>query len=57
MFDLIVVLQTKNAELNKTIKALQDKDTELNDLIAGLRTDVDALKNNSNNTDTPSETT
>lgn len=57
MFDLIVVLQTKNAELNKTIKALQDKDTELNDLITGLRTDVDALKNNSNNTDTPSETT
>lgn len=57
MFDLIVVLQTKNAELNKTIKALQDKDTELNDLITGLRTDVDALKKNSNNTDTPSETT
>lgn len=57
MFDLIVVLQTKNAELNKTIKALQDKDTELNDLITGLRTDVDALKKNSNNTDIPSETT
>lgn len=57
MFDLIVALQNKNAELNKTIKALQDKDTELNDLITGLRTDVDALKNNSNNTDTPSETT
>lgn len=57
MFDLIVVLQTKNAELNKTIKALQNKDTELNDLITGLRTDVDALKKNSNNTDTPSETT
>lgn len=57
MFDLIVVLQNKNAELNKTIKALQDKDTELNDLITGLRTDVDALKKNSNNTDTPSETT
>ena len=57
MFDLIVVLQTKNAELNKTIKALQDKDTELNDFITGLRTDVDALKKNSNNTDTPSETT
>lgn len=57
MFDLIVALQTKNAELNKTIKALQDKDTELNDLITGLRTDVDALKKNSNNTDTPSETT
>lgn len=57
MFDLIVVLQNKNAELNKTIKALQDKDTELNDLITGLRTDVDALKKNSNNADTPSETT
>lgn len=57
IFDLIVVLQTKNAELNKTIKALQDKDTELNDLITRLRTDVDALKKNSNNTDTPSETT
>lgn len=57
MFDLIVALQNKNAELNKTIKALQDKDTELNDLITGLRTDVDALKKNSNNTDTPSETT
>ena len=57
MFDLIVALQNKNAELNKTIKALQDKDTELNDLITGLRTDVNALKKNSNNTDTPSETT
>lgn len=57
MFDLIVALQNKNAELNKTIKALQDKDTELNDLITGLRTDVDALKKNSNNIDTPSETT
>ena len=57
MFDLIVALQNKNAELNKTIKALQDKDTELNDLITRLRTDVDALKKNSNNTDTPSETT
>lgn len=57
MFDLIVALQNKNVELNKTIKALQDKDTELNNLITGLRTDVDALKNNSNNTDTPSETT
>lgn len=57
MFDLIVALQNKNAELSKTIKALQDKDTELNNLITGLRTDVDALKNNSNNTDTPSETT
>lgn len=57
MFDLIVALQNKNAELNKTIKALQDKDTELNDLITGLRTDVDSLKKNSNNTDTPSETT
>lgn len=57
MFDLIVALQNKNVELNKTIKALQDKDTELNDLITGLRTDVDALKKNSNNTDTPSETT
>lgn len=57
MFDLIVVLQNKNTELSKTIKALQDKDTELNDLITGLRTDVDALKKNSNNTDTPSETT
>lgn len=57
MFDLIVALQNKNAELNKTIKALQDKDTELNDLITGLRTDVDALKKNSNNADTPSETT
>lgn len=57
MFDLIVVLQNKNAELSKTIKALQDKDIELNDLITGLRTDVDALKNNSNNTNTPSETT
>ena len=57
MFDLIVVLQNKNAELSKTIKALQDKDTELNNLITGLRTDVDALKKNSNNTDTPSETT
>lgn len=57
MFDLIVALQNKNVELEKTIKALQDKDTELNDLITGLRTDVDALKKNSNNTDTPSETT
>lgn len=57
MFDLIVALQNKNAELNKTIKALQDKDTELNDLITGLRTDVNALKKNSNNADTPSETT
>lgn len=57
MFDLIVALQNKNAELSKTIKALQDKDTELNNLITGLRTDVDALKKNSNNTDTPSETT
>lgn len=57
MFDLIVALQNKNAELNKTIKALQDKDTELNDLITGLRTDVDALKKNSNNADTSSETT
>lgn len=57
MFDLIVVLQNKNTELSKTIKALQDKDIELNDLITGLRTDVDALKKNSNNTDTPSETT
>lgn len=57
MFDLIVALQNKNAELSKTIKALQDKDIELNDLITGLRTDVDALKNNSNNTNTPSETT
>lgn len=57
MFDLIVALQNKNAELNKTIKALQDKDIELNDLITGLRTDVDALKKNSNNTDIPSETT
>lgn len=57
MFDLIVVLQNKNMELSKTIKTLQDKDIELNDLITGLRTDVDALKKNSNNTDTPSETT
>lgn len=57
IFDLIVALQNKNIELNKTIKALQDKDIELNDLITGLRTDVDALKKNSNNTDTPSETT
>lgn len=57
MFDLIVVLQNKNMELSKTIKALQDKDIELNDLITGLKTDVDALKKNSNNTDTPSETT
>lgn len=57
MFDLIVALQNKNAELSKTIKALQDKDTELNNLITGLRIDVDALKNNSNNTGTPSETT
>lgn len=56
MFDLIVVLQNKNAELNKTIKALQDKDTELNDLITGLRTDVDALKKKIN-ANTPSETT
>lgn len=57
MFDLIVELQNKNMQLNTTIKALQDKDIELNNLIAGLRTDVDALKNNSNNTDTSSETT
>lgn len=57
MFDLIVELQNKNMQLNTTIKALQDKDIELNNLIAGLRIDVDALKNNSNNTDTPSETT
>ena len=57
MFDLIVALQNKSVELEKTIKALQDKDTELNNLITGLRTDIDALKNNSNNTDTPSETT
>lgn len=57
MFDLIVVLQNKSVELEKTIKALQDKDTELNNLITGLRTDIDALKNNSSNTDTPSETT
>lgn len=57
MFDLIVALQNKNVELEKTIKALQDKDTELNNLIIGLRTDVDALKNNSNNANTPSETT
>lgn len=57
IFDLIVALQNKNIELNKTIKALQDKDTELNDLITGLRADVDALKKNSNNTDTPSEIT
>lgn len=57
MFDLIVALQNKNAELNKTIKALQDKDAELNNLITGLRADVDALKKNSNNTDIPSETT
>lgn len=56
MFDLIVALQNKNAELNKTIKALQDKDTELNDLITGLRTDVDALKKKIN-VNTPSETT
>lgn len=56
MFDLIVALQNKNAELNKTIKALQDKDTELNDLITGLRTDVDALKKKIN-ANTPSETT
>lgn len=56
MFDLIVALQNKNVESDTTIKALQDKDIELNNLIAGLRTDVDALKNNSNNTDTPSET-
>lgn len=57
MFDLIVELQNKNTQLNTTIKALQDKDIELNNLIIGLRTDVDALKNSSNNTDTPSETT
>lgn len=57
MFDLIVALQNKSVELEKTIKALQDKDTELNNLITGLRTDIDALKNNSNNIDTPSETT
>ena len=57
MFDLIVELQNKNTQLNTTIKALQDKDIELNNLIVGLRTDVDALKNGSNNTDTPSETT
>lgn len=57
MFDLIVVLQNKSVELEKTIKALQDKDTELNNLITGLRTDIDALKNNSSNADTPSETT
>ncbi len=57
MFDLIVALQNKNMELDKTIKALQDKDIELNNLITGLRTDVDALKNNSNNANTPSETT
>ena len=57
MFDLIVELQNKNTQLNTTIKALQDKDIELSNLIAGLRTDVDALKNGSNNTDTPSETT
>lgn len=56
MFDLIVVLQNKNMELSKTIKALQDKDIELNDLITGLRTDVDALKKKIN-TNTPSETT
>lgn len=43
MFDLIVALQSKN--------------TELNDLITGLRTDVDALKNGSNNAGTPTETT
>lgn len=57
MFDLIVELQNKNTQLNTTIKALQDKDIELNNLIVGLRTDVDALKNSSNNTDTPSEIT
>lgn len=57
MFDLIVELQNKNTQLNTTIKALQDKDIELNNLIVGLRTDVDALKNSSNNIDTPSETT
>lgn len=57
IFDLIVELQNKNTQLNTTIKALQDKDIELNNLIVGLRTDVDALKNSSNNTDTPSETT
>lgn len=56
MFDLIVVLQNKNTELSKTIKALQDKDIELNDLITGLRTDVDALKKKIN-ANTPSETT
>lgn len=56
MFDLIVVLQNKNMELSKTIKALQDKDIELNDLITGLRTDVDALKKKIN-ANTPSETT
>lgn len=56
MFDLIVVLQNKNTELSKTIKALQDKDIELNDLITGLRTDVDALKKKIN-VNTPSETT
>lgn len=43
MFDLIVALQSKNAELNN--------------LITGLRTDVDALKNSSNNTNTSTETT
>lgn len=57
IFDLIVELQNKNTQLNTTIKALQDKDIELNNLIVELRTDVDALKNSSNNTDTPSETT
>lgn len=57
MFDLIVELQNKNTQLNKTIKALQNKDAELNNLITGLRADVDALKKNSNNTDIPSETT
>lgn len=57
MFDLIVELQNKNTQLNTTIKALQDKDIKLNNLIVGLRTDVDALKNSLNNTDTPSETT
>ncbi len=71
MFDLIVELQNKNTQLNTTIKTLQDKDAEsdttikalqnkdieLNNLIVGLRTDVDALKNSPNNTDTSSETT
>lgn len=56
MFDLIVELQNKNAQLNTTIKALQDKDTELNKLITELRTDVDELKKKIN-ANTPSETT